>query len=289
MNARRIVLALVFTVGLGAVLATIAAASSLGSKSPPLTAAQRAQLAGVNFVNGCKFSHASNDDPIVFPAKPGKSHHHSFVGNRTTNAFTTGASLLAGSSTCDRAGHTAAYWMPSLIVHGSPVMPLGATIYYRRRTLDPVRAFPPDFRMIAGDAYATHPQGRMITFWNCGPAHGIGPSATIPSCPPGRVTALRLHVTFPSCWDGSNLDGADHKSHMRYPTRGRCPATHPVEMPAISLIYRYPQIPHGAGVSLASGGQLSAHADFFNGWDQATLEGLVDGCLNALRHCGRGS
>jgi hypothetical protein len=40
---------------------------------------------------------------------------------------------------------------------------------------------------------------------------------------------------------------------------------------------------------LASGGQLSAHADFFNAWRQADLQALVDGCLNALRHCQRGS
>jgi hypothetical protein len=289
MTRRRFMLALVFTAGLGATLATIAAASSLGSQRPPLTAMQRAHLAGVNFVNGCTFSHSSNDDPIVFPAQPGRSHQHTFVGNRTTNAFSTVESLLAGASTCDRAGHTAAYWMPSLVVNGSTVMPRGATVYYRRRTLDPVRAFPPGFRMIAGDAAATQPQGRMITFWNCGPAHGIGPSAAVPSCPPGRATTLRLHVTFPSCWDGNGLDGPDHKSHVRYPTRGRCPATHPLAMPAISLIYRYPQLPAGAAVSLSSGGQFSAHADFFNAWNQATLQSLVDGCLNALRHCGRGN
>jgi hypothetical protein len=41
-------------------------------------------------------------------------------------------------------------------------------------------------------------------------------------------------------------------------------------------------------VSLSSGGQYSAHADFFNGWQQGTLVALVQGCLNALRHCGHG-
>ena len=39
---------------------------------------------------------------------------------------------------------------------------------------------------------------------------------------------------------------------------------------------------------LASGGQYSGHADFFNAWNQATLQGLVTGCLNALRHCQQG-
>jgi hypothetical protein len=45
----------------------------------------------------------------------------------------------------------------------------------------------------------------------------------------------------------------------------------------------------GAGFVLASGGQYSAHADFFNAWNQATLQALVDGCLNALRHCQQGT
>jgi hypothetical protein len=53
------------------------------------------------------------------------------------------------------------------------------------------------------------------------------------------------------------------------------------------VIFRYPTT-GGAGISLASGGQYSGHADFFNAWNQQTLEALVDGCLNALRHCGRG-
>jgi len=290
MSVSRITVTLCFAAGLGAVLAAVAAASALGSAgAPALTAAQRAQVQQVNFVSSCRFSHSSNDDPIVFPGQAGRSHHHSFVGNRTTNAFSTLDSLLAGESTCDRKGHTAAYWIPSLIVNGTPVMPLGSTIYYRRRTLEPVRAFPQDFRMIAGDSLATAPQDRGVTFWNCGVEGGVAPSSTVPTCPDGRRTSLRLHVTFPACWDGRSLDSADHRSHVRYADRGRCPATHPVAVPAITVIYRYPAIPGGSSVALASGGQFSGHADFVNAWHPGRLQGLVSSCLNALRHCGRGN
>jgi hypothetical protein len=246
------------------------------------------ELRGVNFVSTCRFSHRATDDPIVSPRQAGASHDHSFVGNTTTNAFSTRASLLRGSSTCRRDGDTAAYWMPTLLLNGQAVEPLGATIYYRRRTLDPVRAFPPAFKMIAGAAHATGPQSLRVTFWNCGATAGIRPSSTVPSCPDGRMTGLRLHVTFPSCWDGRSRDSADHQSHMAYAMRGRCPASHPVALPAISLIFRYP-VAGGPGVSLSSGGQFSGHADFFNAWRQPALASLVDGCLNALRHCGRGT
>jgi hypothetical protein len=142
--------------------------------------------------------------------------------------------------------------------------------------------------MIAGNARATSAQDLRITFWNCGVLAGLRPSSTIPTCPDARRRSLRLHVTFPNCWDGTNLDSPDHQSHVAYSLRGRCPSSHPVALPAISLIYRYPSA-GGAALTLSSGGQLSAHADFFNGWDQAVLESLVEGCLNALRHCARGT
>jgi hypothetical protein len=228
------------------------------------------------------------DDPIVYPGQPGVSHDHSFVGNTTTNAYSTLQSLRAGSTTCKRDGETAAYWMPTLLLNGQMIVPRGATIYYRRKTLDAVRPFPAGFKMIAGDRSATSPQGLKLTYWNCGAAGGVVASAEVPTCPNNRGEGLRLHVNFPNCWDGSRLDSADHKSHVAYSTRGRCPATHPVAVPAISLIFRYP-ITGGSGVTLSSGGRYSAHADFFNAWRQGTLTSLVNQCLNALRHCAQGS
>src|SRR6266513_3583382 len=115
-------------------------------------AAPNAQaLQGVNFIGSCAFSHMAMDDPIVYPRQPGASHDHSFVGNTTTNAFSTLRTLRAASSTCKRDGETAAYWMPTLLLNGQMVAPAGATIYYRRKTLAPLHAFPGGFKMIAGN------------------------------------------------------------------------------------------------------------------------------------------
>jgi len=244
-------------------------------------------LQGVNFISSCRFSHRAMDDPIVFPGRSGLSHDHSFVGNTTTNAFSTLRTLRAGSTTCRRPADTAAYWMPTLLENDQPVEPLGATIYYRRKTIARVRAFPPGLRMIAGNSKATTPQDLHVTYWNCGAQVDVPNSADVPACPSGRGSQLRLHVNFPNCWDGSNLDSPDHQAHMAYSTRGTCPADHPVAVPAISLIYRYP-IGGGPGISLSSGGPYSAHADFFNAWKQGGLVSLVRGCLNALRHCAHG-
>ena len=250
--------------------------------------AARPALQGVNFVGSCRFSHMSMDDPIVYPGKPGASHDHSFVGNTTTDAYSTLRSLHRGSTTCRRDGETAAYWMPTLLLDGQMVAPQAATIYYRRKTIAPVRSFPAGFKMIAGDAHATSVQSMKVTYWNCGAQSSVAPSSSVPTCADTRGQSLRLHVNFPNCWDGRNVDSADHKSHMAYADRGVCPADHPVAMPAISLIFRY-AITGGPGVTLSSGGQYTAHADFFNAWRQGTLVSLVNNCLNALRHCGRES
>jgi hypothetical protein len=249
----------------------------------------RAALEGVNFVSVCRFSHRNQDDLIVFPGQPGAStHDHTYVGNTTTNADSTLASLHAGGTTCQRPGDNAAYWVPTLVdPGGEAVEPLGATIYYRRRTLEPLQAFLPAFRMIAGDAKAASPQRKRVTTWSCGGMSDIPPSSELPTCPVGQGMGLRLHVRFPDCWDGRNLDSANHQSHVAYSTNARCPRTHPVELPALALIVRY-GISGGEGFQLASGGEYSAHADFFNAWQQPALRRLVDYCLNGLRHCGRG-
>lgn len=291
---RYVIVVLSSLLGLGAIVAVGAAASVGGneraqsSKAASPTVTSPRQLRGVNFVSGCRFSHRATDDPIVFPAQPGKSHDHTFIGNNSTNAFSTLGSLQQADSSCRRNGDTAAYWVPTLLsADGQPIVPRAATVYYRRHTLGPVQAFPPGFKLIAGSAKATSPQGLGVTYWNCGPLAEVRPSTTIPTCPNAERRGLALHVRFPDCWDGVNLDSPDHASHTAYSVRGRCPSDHPVALPAIQVNLRYPTA-GGPGLALSSGGQFSAHADFFNAWNQDVLQSLVDGCLNALRHCQQG-
>jgi hypothetical protein len=143
----------------------------------------RADLIGVNFVENCSYSHQAPDDPIVFPGAPGASHQHTFVGNRTTKASSRYGSLRSGGTTCLRQDDTAAYWVPALYQGATEILPLAATVYYRRGTLADVSSFPNNFRMIAGDAKATSPQGVRITFWSCGIASGVDRSADVPTCP----------------------------------------------------------------------------------------------------------
>lgn len=282
----RLALAASFVAGLAAVLAAVALAAG---DDPPLAGPVTGvdQLRGVSFTTRCTFSYRLPDDPILFPGRPGASHDHTFFGARSTSATSTDATLRAGGSTCSRRGETAAYWTPTLFSGSQPIVPVVAWAYYRRGTLARVTAFPPGFRLIAGSAMATAAQPLRVTWWDCGIEAGVAASSEPPACPPGPRTALRLHVAFPECWDGQSLDSPDHRSHMAYDVVGVCPPSHPVALPEIELILRYPELT--GPVTLASGGAHSAHADFVNAWDQQRLDGLVEDCLNAMRFCGTGA
>ena len=284
---RKWAIVLTFVLGLVATTGAVALASGPGdepSGNEVVTSVD--QLRGVSFVSSCAFSHRAPDDPIVYPGRPGASHDHTFLGSKTTDAYSTDATLRAAASTCKRRGETAAYWVPTLVSDGKAVLPAAASAYYRRDTIEDVKAFPPDLRMIAGSSVAMTPQPLSVTRWDCGIEAHVAASSDPPTCPPGPRTALRLHVSFPDCWNGQDLDSTDHQSHMAYDVEGHCPPSHPVAVPALELILRYPVLT--TPVVLSSGGVYSGHADFINAWDETRLQGLVTDCLNGLRFCGGG-
>jgi Domain of unknown function (DUF1996) len=241
-----------------------------------------------SFQVSCRSSHQNFDDPIVYPGQVGAAHHHDFFGNRTTDAFSTTANLVGKPTTCSRPGDTAAYWVPALYNNGERVTPDRLIAYYRTtriKDVDDIQPFPAGLRMIAGDHMATaaNPQSTALINWDCG--DGLDGTAT----PPARCgDLLRLRVEFPNCWDGRNLDSADHKSHMAYAPRGGrgCPSSHPVAVPSLHLNFKWKVTGSLSDVTLASGGVHSGHADFFNSWDQDAQAQLVRQCLNSSMVCG---
>jgi hypothetical protein len=234
----------------------------------------------------CPISRMSNDDPIVYPGQPGKAHHHTFFGAVDIDASMvmpeTGGSTCAGG-TINRSG----YWVPSIIDtrFGKAVVPYFNTIYYQQGydgiLAANIVAPPPGFRMIAGNLRAAF-------------ACPTGGGTTIPAaCPAG--SDFIYSIQFPRCWDGVNLDSADHKSHVAYSDSNGCPSTHPVAIPQISYNIHY-HITADDDTSKwrlssddyawSSPGGLSAHADWLNGWDQSKLQMVVTECLNAQKDCG---
>jgi hypothetical protein len=208
-------------------------------------------------------------DPLVNPNVAPSPHLHQIVGG---NSFT--ASMppvthdLANSSTCTSCTFSedfSNYWtavlyfrarngtykrVPQFTSEGLKGNG-GITVYYipDMDNQTAVTAFRPGFRMLIGDATATTQvsSARKVCY-RCLPEVGeenrlncVDPDAqTFPKgfCPGG----IRSVITFPTCWDGVNLDSPDHQSHVAYangsldtavgPT-GNCPESHPVAIPQV--------------------------------------------------------
>jgi hypothetical protein len=230
------------------------------------------------FLSVCRPSHVASDDPIVFPGEAGASHQHEFFGNVTTDADSTYRSLRAGATSCRIAADTAAYWVPSLFANGERVAPIKVNAYYLAgRGRGRIAAFPAGLKVIAGNHDASSPQALAITGWKCSGVQDARLSSDPKTCPTGSHDVLVIR--FPDCWNGKDLDSADHKSHMAYRVAGTCPNAYPVRVPRLSLNVHY-DLPGTTGLTLASGSIYSAHADFFNAWNQTALTRLVRANLN---------
>ncbi len=239
------------------------------------------------------------DDPIVFPGQPGAAHMHDFFCNQATTAFSTYESMTAATSVCP-SGDTAGYWAPALFRNGVKVDPHGPStrqqFYYRDNNVpagSPIVPFPPDFRMVIGNPHATtlaeaNAAGVEIggeQYWGCSDNSEIGKATAPIDCPTGVIA---LHIGFPNCWNGVKVSGDQIAAGtLRYPVRGVCPAGFTTILPRLIERFEYPVGPSSAGITLSSGSVYSIHADFWNTWQQSSLERLVTLCLDGLKtNCG---
>lgn len=145
-----------------------------------------------------------------------------------------------------------------------------------------VRAFPNGFRMIGGLAG----QGPSNVFAGCAGAFDCTKGAN--NCnspntdlfPTNGCEELEVEMSFPSCWDGENLDSPDHISHVAYTADGTagdtCPSTHPVRIPQISLFFRI--FNYQGGYYTFSDDTNIFHADYISGWDETVLQNVLDNC-----------
>jgi len=252
---------------LAAGMATVSAAHNPG----PNQNNQGRNGAGNGFTVTCDFSHSARVDPIVMPGMATMSHLHAFFGNTTTNENSTGASLLAGGTTCNDQNDLSAYWFPALYQDGALVEPTSLRARYSRLGGN-VTAFPQGFMAVTGRTDST-------ARWGCNTGRQTTFSSTlsdVPTCEGGA--RLVAEVKFGDCWDGTNLDSADHVSHLVASTavdggRPECPSTHPVRVPEVTIQAQYPAAATGgAGVTLASGAASTLHADMFEAWVGTSLQ-----------------
>lgn len=276
---------------LAVVLAAVAAGCGGTTESPssrvdagpdPERVGPQGNLA--QFIVECDVSHYAYDDPIVHPFHAGLSHLHQFFGNADVDSAPRYDEVAGAETSCEQPKDTASYWAPALLAaDGNRIESLGLTAYYRPGSgIDPaaVQPYPPGLMIVGGNALAEEPQPTDIVAWAC----GTGPrrEAEPPACPDG--SSLRMLVKFPDCWDGEDLDGDGGVGHMAY-SDGGCPGGHPMALPQLLIAIDYPPV-DPTGLSLASGSNLTGHADFWNVWDQQKLEEEVALCLNRNLVCG---
>ena len=278
------ILTIVAMLSMGAVNQT-ASASGFRVLSP--TASDFPQH--VDWVTVCFVTKRAPDDPIIFPGQPGKSHDHTFSGSLAINANSTADELLRSPTNCTNSGDKSSYWMPTLLVDGKPRLPYQVRAYYRAGTRDTTQldTIPFGLKMLAGNAMEPSPHRAGIAGFQCR-IEGKGATVSKQSLPPqcGSTALLEMSVIFPNCWDGKNLDSADHRSHMSYASRYKCDAAHPVQIPQLTLAERFKPGTTNGTITLASmNSPLTLHADFFNAWDPRSLDALMKYCIYAHVFC----
>ncbi len=245
--------------------------------------------------------HRNPDNFIVTPGVRNGAHHlHDYVGNRSTDASSTDASLSAAGTTCAR-GDKSTYFWPVLrdLTGGSGtgqdgntgrvLTPTSVSLTFRGSPAAKVTAMPEALRSITGDAKAfTNGTANARAQWTCTGFTDRVLTDKYPLCPRGSQVVRRLD--FPSCWDGKNTDSADHRAHLTFPDKstGRCQnGFKTVPQLRMTLTYKVPQGPNFAVDSFPE--QLrkpvTDHADFANFMPGALMDSAVR-CINSGRSCG---
>lgn len=283
-------------------VAVTLAGTVLAASAPPRVAADDF-VSHHEFQANCSVTHTAPDDPIVHPGKPGAAHDHTFMGNTTTDAFSTTESLLAGETSCSVPADKSAYWFPTLLNGDEPVLPRGEQVIYYKSGIEDytqVVPFPLGLRFVAGDMTATEDQFRRspgaVEGFEC---QNLSKVWDIPHyCEPG--SQLNVRFQSPSCWDGKNLlppASTGHHgsgSHMAYPVMGElpggkaglvCPDDHPIAVPMIEFKMAFPHSGDMTGLAFSSGRGYNWHYDFFNAWEPEVLDALVEHCINGGLQC----
>jgi hypothetical protein len=252
--------------------------------------------------------HFNPDNFIVAPGVSNGAHHeHDYVGNLTTDGFSTDQTLLAGGTTCQGGTDKSAYFWPVLRVRtgsntsasatdgqdnnlGTILRPKSALLQFRGNAQAKVVTPPQFLRIITGDAKAaTNGPVNAHAQWTCSGFTNRITTDHYPVCPSG--SNLQRILDFPSCWDGVNTDSANHRTHVVFAdtATGACPAGTKA-VPQLHEVLTY-AIPQGQARNIALDSfpeqvhnPVTDHADFENVFTGNLAQQVIN-CLNAGRRC----
>lgn len=220
-------------------------------------------------------------DPLVNPGEIAQ-HVHAIHGSSGFSETATYEDLRNGDCTsCGVLEDKSVYWAPvPYFKHANGtyelVPQIGGMLNYYFLNVDAkhpereIKAFPNDFRMIAGDSHrrnysigglSVKEKDPEKSFWaqlgqttqidleqravgfNC-LNYQIPPEGSLyrhylpeksfldSTCKDG----IRIEIAFPSCWNGKDVDSPNHRSHVAYPDlviTGSCPEGFDVKLPGL--------------------------------------------------------
>ncbi|MFE3637677.1 DUF1996 domain-containing protein [Streptomyces sp. NPDC059168] len=257
----------------------------------------------------------NTDNLIVAPGVSNGAHHtHDYIGNQATDAFASDQDLAAGDTTCANQGDKSTYYWPVLRLQngkaefdadrdgGGKEGNIGeiqraeqADITFVGNPTSKVVAMPKFLRIITGDAKAfTNGDKNANASWSCTGFEDRQLKDKYPLCPDGSKVVRTFH--FQSCWDGQNIDSANHRTHVAFadPDSGACPdGFRAIPQLVQRLVFDVPRpVFDGADRSVfAVDGfpeqlhkPITDHDDFINVFDEDLMNQMVD-CINSGRKC----
>ncbi|MGV9503503.1 DUF1996 domain-containing protein [Streptomyces sp. NPDC003642] len=271
-----------------------------------------------SFTTNCGTNENENrnsDNVIVAPGvSNGAQHQHDYVGNQSNNAFASDEDLANAQTTCQNQGDKSSYFWPVLriqdgsqdIDQGQPgggqdgnvgkiVEPAEAQLKFVGNRTSDVVAMPKALRIITGDAKSfTNGLNNANTSWSCTGFEDRQVTDKYPICPQGSSVVRTSN--FQSCWDGQNIDSANHRTHVDFvEADGTCSnGFQAIPQLQVRLVYdvQAPQINNGQVQNAFAVDSfpeqlhkpITDHNDFINFFDEDVMNEMVQ-CINNGEDC----
>ncbi|MFE6200651.1 DUF1996 domain-containing protein [Streptomyces sp. NPDC057838] len=271
-----------------------------------------------SFTTNCGTNENENrnsDNVIVAPGvSNGAQHQHDYVGNQSNNAFASDEDLANAQTTCQNQGDKSSYFWPVLriqdgsqdIDQGQPgggqdgnvgkiVEPAEAQLKFVGNRTSDVVAMPKALRIITGDAKSfTNGLNNANTSWSCTGFEDRQVTDKYPICPQGSSVVRTSN--FQSCWDGQNIDSANHRTHVDFvEADGSCSnGFQAIPQLQVRLVYdvQAPQINNGQVQNAFAVDSfpeqlhkpITDHNDFINFFDEDLMNEMVQ-CINNGEDC----
>lgn len=280
---------------------------------------QRANASRGTFTTSCGVNENglfNSDNIIVAPGVSNGAHHfHDYIGNQSNTAFASDEDLANAETSCENPDDRSTYYWPVLRLQngtverdaespgggiegnaGEIVTPAEVTLTFEGSPVGEVTAMPRLLRIITGDAKAfVNGTANANASWSCTGFEDRQLKDKYPLCPDGSSVVRTFR--FQSCWDGSGIDSANHRTHVAFAdAEGRCPeGFRAIPQLVQRIVYDV------AAPSLDDGGRttplfavdsfpeqlhkpVTDHGDFVNVFDEDLMGEMVD-CINSGRTC----